>query len=37
MVLESINIKWIEHRPYIAFVFGLIYAVIGYFAALIFF
>ncbi|MCX6706778.1 MAG: stage II sporulation protein M [Candidatus Woesearchaeota archaeon] len=37
MVLESIKIKWIEHRPYIAFIFGILYTLIGYFAALIFF
>ncbi|MBU0536603.1 MAG: stage II sporulation protein M [Nanoarchaeota archaeon] len=37
MVLESIKIKWIKHRPYIAFFFGLIYTIIGYFVAFIFF
>jgi uncharacterized membrane protein SpoIIM required for sporulation len=37
MVLESIKINWIEHRPYIAFIFGVLYTFIGYFVALIFF
>src|SRR3989344_249635 len=37
MVLESIKIRWIEHRPYIAFVFGLFYTIVGYIAAAIFF
>ncbi len=37
MVLESIRIKWIEHRPYLAFIFGLCYTLIGYLAATIFF
>lgn len=37
MVLESIKINWIEHRPYIAFVFGVLYTIIGFFVATIFF
>ncbi|MCX8146873.1 MAG: stage II sporulation protein M [Candidatus Woesearchaeota archaeon] len=37
MVLESIKIKWVEHRPYIAFLFGFCYTFVGYFIAEIFF
>ncbi len=38
MVLERIiNVDLIEHRPYIAFILGLVYTVIGYFTATIFF
>lgn len=37
MVLETIKIRWIENRPYIAFIFGFVYTFIGYYVALIFF
>ena len=37
MVLESIKIRWIEHRPYLAFIFGICYTLVGYLAATIFF
>ncbi|MFO8016013.1 MAG: stage II sporulation protein M [Candidatus Woesearchaeota archaeon] len=37
MVLESMRIDWIEHRPYISFFFGFIYVIIGYFIAGFFF
>ena len=37
MVLEIIRIDWIERRPYLSFLFGFLYIIIGYaFAALFF-
>ncbi|MBW2966956.1 stage II sporulation protein M [Candidatus Woesearchaeota archaeon] len=38
MVLEDIfNVRWVKHRPYLAFVFGFLFTVVSYFVSLLFF
>jgi hypothetical protein len=37
MVLESIRLDWLHRRPFIAFFFGIVYSLLGYLLATVFF
>ncbi len=37
MVLESLKIRWLEHRPYISLFFGFFYTFVGFLVAMLFF